>query len=71
VTKLQIDPNRCVGHGQCYAVAPDLIADDDRGLAHVRGNGCVPPRRLESLQRAQRLCPEQAVLLTDDAEDAC
>jgi ferredoxin len=67
--KFEIDPNLCVGHGQCYLVVPDLIEDDERGLAHVRGNGYVPPDRLESLQRAQKVCPEGAVLLTDDAQD--
>jgi ferredoxin len=70
MTKLHIDPDRCVGHGQCYTAVPDLIEDDDRGIAHVRGDGDVPPERLQSSQRAQKLCPEQAVLLTDDADDA-
>ncbi|MEE3753033.1 ferredoxin [Mycobacterium intracellulare] len=70
MTKLQIDPNRCVGHGQCYLAVPDLIEDDDRGLAHVQGDGYVPPDRLESLQQAQKLCPERAVLLTEDVPDA-
>jgi ferredoxin len=70
MTTLQIDPSRCAGHGQCYLVVPDLIEDDDRGLAHVRGDGNVPPHRLDALQRAKKLCPEQAVLLTDDADDA-
>jgi ferredoxin len=65
MTKLQIDPNRCVGHGLCYTMVPDLIEDDDRGIAHVRGDGNVPPDRLDALERAKKLCPEQAVLLTD------
>jgi ferredoxin len=41
MTKLQIDPNRCMGHGLCYSEVPDLIEDDDRGLAHVRGRSRV------------------------------
>jgi ferredoxin len=66
VTKVQIESNRCVGHGLCYTVVPDLIEDDDRGIAHVRGDGDVPPDRLEALHRAQKLCPEDAVMLTGD-----
>ena len=69
MTTLQINPSRCVGHGKCYLVVPDLIEDDDRGLAHVRGDGNVPSDRLDALRRAKKLCPEQAVLLTDDAGD--
>jgi ferredoxin len=65
MTKLEIDADRCVGHGQCYSVAPDLIEGDDRGIAHVRENGNVPPDRLDAVERARKLCPEQAVLLTD------
>jgi ferredoxin len=52
VTKFEIDSDLCVGHGQCYLVVPDLIEDDERGLAHVRGDGQVPIDRLEALQRA-------------------
>jgi ferredoxin len=66
MTKLEIDSNRCVGHGQCYTLVPDLIEDDDWGIAHARGDGDVPPHRLEALFKATKLCPEQAVLLTGD-----
>jgi ferredoxin len=67
--KFEIDPNLCVGHGQCYLVVPDLIEDDERGLAHARGDGEVPHPRLEALQRAQKVRPEGAVLLIDDEQD--
>jgi ferredoxin len=66
VTKVQIDPDRCVGHGLCYTLVPDLVEDDDRGIAHVRGDGDVPPDQRESVQKAVKLCPEHAVTLTDD-----
>ena len=69
MTKFEINSDLCVGHGQCYLVVPDLIEDDERGLAHVRGDGQVPVDRLKALQRAQKSCPEGALLLTDDAED--
>ena len=69
MTKFEINSDLCVGHGQCYVVVPDPIEDDERGLAHVRGDGQVPVDRREALRRAQKSCPEGALLLTDDAED--
>lgn len=61
-------PTCAVGHGQCYLVVSDLIKDDERGLAHVRGDGRMPTNRLEALQR-QKSCPEGALLLTEEAQD--
>ncbi len=29
--KVRLDPSRCVGHAQCYAVDPDLFPIDDSG----------------------------------------
>ena len=69
MTKFEINSDLCVGHGQCYLVVPDLIEDDERGLAHVRGDGRVPVDRLEALQQAQKSCPEGALVLTEDAQD--
>ncbi|WP_246133188.1 ferredoxin [Mycobacterium helveticum] len=69
MTKFEIDSDLCVGHGQCYLVVPDLIEDDERGLAHVRGDGQVPVDHLEALQRAEKSCPEGALVLTEDAPD--
>ena len=69
MTKFEINSDLCVGHGQCYLVVPDLIEDDERGLAHVRDDGRVPVDRLEALQQAQKSCPEGALVLTEDAQD--
>lgn len=66
MTKLHIAADRCVGHGLCYTMVPDLIEDDDRGIAHVRGDGDVPSDRIEALHKAQKLCPEDAVVINGD-----
>lgn len=47
-------------------MVPDLIEDDDRGIAHVRGNGEVSADQLDAVYRARKLCPEQAVTLVAD-----
>ena len=41
--KVQIDPERCQGHGRCYDLAPGLFGDDDEGFGQVLGDGIVPP----------------------------
>lgn len=69
MTRVEIDLTRCMGHGLCYSEVPDLIDDDDRGLAHVRGDGNIPSDRLDAVQRAKRLCPERAVVLSDSTDD--
>lgn len=61
--KISIDHEACTGHGRCYALAPDLIEDDEQGYGQVRGNGEVTDAALQSAQAASRACPEQAVHL--------
>jgi ferredoxin len=45
---------------------PDLIEVDDWGTADVRGDGNVRPERVEAVRKAQKICPEDAVALTDE-----
>ena len=59
--KVHVDPERCQGHGRCYALAPQVYEADDLGNGVEIGDGVVP----ESLQAAARLgaanCPESAI----------
>ena len=41
--RVQIDSERCQGHGRCYDLAPRLFGDDDEGYGKVLGDGVVPP----------------------------
>ena len=59
--RITIDTDRCQGHGVCYAVAPELVVDDDRGYGQVRGDGIVAPEHADAAQRAVERCPERAV----------
>ena len=34
---LSIDADKCMGHGRCYSVAPDLLTDDEEGFVAQRG----------------------------------
>ncbi len=63
--RIVIDAALCTGHGLCYAVAPALVAPDDRGYGVV----VAPELDAGSLERSRRAvssCPERAVSIVDD-----
>lgn len=63
--KLSIDRDRCVGHGRCYGLAPDLFEPDDEGFAVVLDEH--PAAKHEgNVQRAFRNCPERAVIVEQE-----
>jgi ferredoxin len=59
--KVQIDPERCQGHGRCYDLAPDLFGDDEEGYGQVLGDGTVAPDQERNAQLAVANCPEHAI----------
>jgi ferredoxin len=63
--KLQIDADKCQGHGRCYSLAPELFDADDLGAGFVRGDGHVPDELVEAARRAVANCPEYAITLTE------
>jgi ferredoxin len=63
--KVQIDADKCQGHGRCYSLAPELFAADDLGAGLVLGGGTVPDELLEQARRAVANCPEYAITLTE------
>jgi ferredoxin len=62
--KVQIDPERCQGHGRCYDLAPELFGDDEEGYGQVLGDGVVPPGHEATARRAVANCPERAIEVT-------
>jgi ferredoxin len=59
--KVQIDPERCQGHGRCYDIAPGLFGDDEEGYGQVLGDGTVPPDQERQARLAEVNCPERAI----------
>ena len=56
--KLEIDPERCTGHGRCFALVPSLFDSDEYGHGVVIAQGPIDP----ALARiAVENCPERAV----------
>jgi AcrR family transcriptional regulator/ferredoxin len=64
--KVQIDHERCQGHGRCYDLAPSLFGDDDEGYGQVLGDGVVPPGLQDAARRAVANCPERAIDLLEE-----
>lgn len=59
--KVQIDSERCHGHGRCYDLAPDLFGEDDEGYGTVLGGGPVPEGQEAAARLAASNCPERAI----------
>ena len=59
--RVRVDPERCQGHGRCYALAPEVFESDDLGNAVVVGDGTVAPGREQDALLAVDNCPEFAI----------
>ena len=59
--KVQIDPERCQGHGRCYDLAPSLFGDDEEGYGQVLGDGTVRPEQEREARLAVVNGPEHAI----------
>ena len=61
--RITVDDTRCVGHGRCYATAPDLFEPDDYGHAHVIQGALDGDVDTALAERAMRACPEDAITI--------
>ena len=64
--RVQIDSERCQGHGRCYDLAPGLFGEDDEGYGTVLGDGTVPPGQASDARLAVANCPEHAIELVEE-----
>jgi ferredoxin len=65
--RVQVDDDRCEGHGRCYALAPELFEPDDIGNGHAVGDGLVPAALEERARLAAANCPEHAITIDEGA----
>ena len=63
--KVRVDLSLCVGHGRCYALAPDLFDEDDRGHC-VLLRQQVPPELEGQARLGEQNCPEGAITIQRD-----
>ncbi len=65
--RVQVDDERCEGHGRCYALASELFEPDDIGNGRVVGDGIVPPDLHDRARLAAANCPEHAISIDEGA----
>ena len=58
--KIRVDLAKCVGHGRCYVLAPDVFEDDDRGHCVLKLTE-VPPELEAQARLGEENCPEDAI----------
>ncbi|HEX5586969.1 MAG TPA: ferredoxin [Acidimicrobiia bacterium] len=62
--KLQIDFEKCTGHGRCYSLAPEVFEPDDVGHSMLVSDE-VPPELEHKARLGVENCPEQAISIVD------
>lgn len=62
--RIEVDGDRCVGHGRCYALAPDLFEADDDGYCITRSREVTPEEEAQARVGVDS-CPEGAIALVE------
>lgn len=62
--KVRLEPDRCVGHAQCFAVDDVLFPVDDAGYSEVTVFE-VTPENEDRVRRGVSACPEHALVIED------
>ncbi|MGA9493327.1 MAG: ferredoxin [Mycobacterium sp.] len=63
MTRVELDAERCVGHGRCYSLAPEVFDADEVGHSIVLAAE-VSGERSARAADAERNCPEGAITLS-------
>ena len=61
--RINLDSEKCQGHGRCYALVPDLFDCDDEGYAVVRELGELNAQQEQAARLAADSCPEFAIVV--------
>ncbi|MFI7008818.1 ferredoxin [Streptomyces sp. NPDC050145] len=63
--QVTIEPERCVGSGQCVMLAPSVFDQDDDGIVVLLDD--KPTTALEGVRESIRVCPARAIFSADEA----
>jgi ferredoxin len=63
--KLRLEGERCVGHGRCYELGPDVFGEDERGRCRLLRED-VPAELQEQARLGAANCPERAIEIESD-----
>ena len=65
--KVRLDEDACVGHGRCYAIAPEVFDADDQGHCVLRfADDPIPVASIDVARQAVINCPEHALAAERD-----
>lgn len=64
MSRVQVDPELCVGSGACEALAPDVFEVDDDGVLVVHRPQPAADE-VRDVEDAVRACPTRALSLTE------
>ena len=62
--KVMVDDDTCAGHGNCWALCPEVFDLTDDGFAVVLVD-TVPPEHEARARAAVAQCPERAISTTE------
>ena len=62
MSRVSVDAERCVGHGRCYMLAPDVFDADEVGHSKVLVDE-VSGELAEHAALGEQNCPEHAITL--------
>ena len=66
--KVWVDSERCQGHTLCSMIAPDSFELSDIDGSSSAVNEVVPADQADQVREAAQSCPEQAIMITDEAQ---
>ena len=58
--RVRLDEAKCVGHGRCYVLGPDVFGEDERGYC-VLLKALVPADLEDQAHLGEQNCPEGAI----------
>ena len=62
--RVEVDLDKCTGHGICESIAEDVFEVQDDGTVHIDGSQ-QPESDRERMQQAVTQCPAAALRLVD------
>lgn len=65
--KVHVDLKRCVGHGRCYELAPEVYDEDERGHCRLIASS-VAAELADQAQRGASNCPEHAIRVEEEPD---
>jgi len=58
--RVSLDIAKCVGHGRCYVLAPEVFGEDERGHCVIL-DADVPSALEDQARLGAHNCPESAI----------